>query len=320
MSHPARGPEPAGIDGKASAASRRPVARSIAPGTAEAALNAGQGGVPPGLTFAAALAQARRLIPLREGRLLLQHVSGLSHAQLAAWPEQVLTPAQQSGFEALLARRAAGEPVAYLTGRCEFYGREFRVTPAVLIPRSETELLADTALGLLKGKAAPRVLDLGTGSGVLALTLALERPDADVTAVDLSPDALQVACANAAALGATVRLLQGEWFAPLAGERFELIVANPPYVAADDEHLRQGDLRFEPQGALTDGSADGLASLRAIVAAAPGHLTSGGALAVEHGYDQGPRVVALFRAAGFREVRSLADLAGLPRVVAGALP
>jgi release factor glutamine methyltransferase len=243
----------------------------------------------------------------------------LSHAQLAARPEQALTPQQELAFADLLRRRAAGEPVAYLTGHCEFYGRPFRVTPAVLIPRPETELLVDGSLDLLKGKSSPRVLDLGTGSGVLALTLALERHDAAVTAVDVSPQALYVACANAAALGATARFLLGEWFQAIAGERFDLIVANPPYVAAGDAHLVQGDLRFEPPAALTDGSADGLASLRAIVAAAPAHLTPGGGLAVEHGYDQGPAVAALLRAAGFREVRSLADLAGLPRVVAGTL-
>ncbi len=257
---------------------------------------------------------------MREARLLLQQVSGLSHAQLAAYPERALTSMEQSGFEALVARRAAGEPVAYLTGHCEFYGRSFRVTPAVLIPRPETELLVDAALGLIEGKSSPRVLDLGTGSGVLALTLALERPDADVTAVDVSPQALDIARANSATRGATARFLQGEWFAPLAGARFDLIVANPPYVAADDEHLRQGDLRFEPVAALTDGSADGLASLRAIVSAAPAHLTPGGALAVEHGYDQGPRVEELFHAAGLVEVQALTDLAGLPRVVAAHMP
>jgi release factor glutamine methyltransferase len=256
---------------------------------------------------------------MHEARLLLQHVNGMSHAQLAAHPERRLDAMQQSAYERLVARRATGEPVAYLTARCGFYGREFRVTPAVLIPRPETELLVDAALDLLKDRISPRVLDLGTGSGVLALTIALERPDAYVIAVDLSPEALEVARANAVALKAAVRLLQGEWFGPLAGERFDLIVANPPYVAAQDEHLRQGDLRFEPASALTDGSADGLASLRAIVAAAPTHLAPGGALAVEHGYDQGPQVVELFRLAGFAVAQSLADLAGLPRVVAGLL-
>jgi release factor glutamine methyltransferase len=246
-------------------------------------------------------------------------VSGLSHAQIAARPEQVLTSDEHARFLQLVGRRGAGEPIAYLVGSCEFYGRSFAVAPAVLIPRPETELLVDAALRLLQGKSAARVLDLGTGSGVLALTLALERPDADVTGIDRSAAALAMAQTNADALGARLRLLQSAWFDALEGERFDLIVANPPYIAANDAHLQQGDLRFEPAMALSDGSADGLASLRLIIAAAPMHLAPGGALAVEHGYDQGPRVADLFRGAGFGGVESHVDLAGLPRIVAGRL-
>jgi release factor glutamine methyltransferase len=276
--------------------------------------------MPPAPTSVAdALAEARCAIPLREARRLLQHVLNCPHAALAAHPEWALTLEDEAEFRDLVARRAAGEPIAYLTGSCEFYGRRFAVTPDVLIPRPETEMLVDLALLELQRSPGARVLDLGTGSGVLAVTLALEAPSARMTAVDASAAALDVAQANARALGVPVRFLHGGWYAPLGGERFDLIVANPPYVAAADPHLGQGDLRFEPRAALADGSADGLASLREIVAGAPAHLEPGGWLAVEHGHDQGEAVAALFRAAGFVRVASLADLAGIPRAVHGTV-
>jgi len=164
------------------------------------------------------------------------------------------------------------------------------------------------------------VLDLGTGSGAIAITLALERPSARVSAIDTSAAALEVARANAAALGAKVEFLQGAWYAPVAGRRFDLLVSNPPYVAASDEHLGRGDLRYEPAGALTDGSADGLDSIRAIVAGAREHLNPGGRLLLEHGYDQAQAVAALLREAGFAAIVSIPDLAGIPRVAGGTLP
>ena len=218
-------------------------------------------------------------------------------------------------------------PVAYLTGRREFWSREFVVTPDVLSPRPETEILVEAALKKCQTlfPAAEKVsdtfsvLDLGTGSGAIAITLALERPDARVTAVDTSASALDVARGNAAALGANVELVHGAWYAPVAGRRFDLIVSNPPYVAANDAHLGQGDLRFEPAGALTDGSADGLDSIRAIVAGARDHLNPGGRLLLEHGHDQAAAVAALLREAGFASIVSIPDLAGIPRVAGGKL-
>jgi release factor glutamine methyltransferase len=271
-------------------------------------------------TVAVALAEARIAIPLREARRLLQHVLSCTHAALAAHPEWVLTLEEAAYFRDLVARRSSGEPLAYLSGSCEFYGRSFAVTPEVLIPRPETELLADLALQTLQREPGARVLDLGTGSGILAITLALDAPAAQVVAVDASAEALEVAASNARTLGAVVRFVRGKWYSALGFERFDVIVANPPYVAAADPHLRQGDLRFEPRRALTDGSPDGLASLREIVAGAPRHLAPGGLLAVEHGYDQGDAVAALFLEAGFADIADLADLAGIPRVVRGLLP
>lgn len=215
-------------------------------------------------------------------------------------------------------RRAAGEPIAYLTGACEFYGLEFRVTPSVLIPRPETELLVDLVLERLPGAGRARVLDLGTGSGCIAVTLAHLRPRLEVWAADASPAALEVARDNARRLDATVRLLRSDWLAALAGERFDLILANPPYVAAGDPHLSQGDLRFEPASALVAGE-DGLNDIRRIVAAAPAHLVPGGWLLFEHGYDQGQRCRTLLAQAGFARVASWRDLAGIERVSGGCM-
>lgn len=274
----------------------------------------------PAISVARALANARAAVPLREARLLLQHVLDCSHAALAAHPERELSPAQRAQFDKLLRRRSGGEPVAYLVGRCEFYGREFRVSPAVLIPRPETELLVDRALEMLHGQLRPRILDLGSGSGVLAISLALERPDAQVTGLESSPAALDLARLNAEALNVRIRLLRSEWFGAVAGESFDLIVANPPYVAAGDPHLDQGDLRFEPRCALTDGSADGLKSLRQIAAAAPDFLARPGWLLCEHGYDQGEACRDLLAAAGFAGVRTWRDLAAIERITAGCCP
>lgn len=255
-------------------------------------------------------------LPRAEARRLLAAALGTAIEALVARPQQPVDAAAAARFEALLARRTAGEPIAYLLGEKEFYGRSFTVSPAVLVPRPETELLVELALARLRGLPAPRVLDLGTGSGCIAVTLALECPAAIVAAVERSAAALQVARDNARRLGARVEFLLGDWFAPVAG-RFDVIVANPPYVAAGDPHLRA--LASEPAAALIAG-ADGLDDLRRVVAAAPRHLNPGGWLAVEHGHDQGAAVRELFVAAGFSSVRTHVDLAGIERVCSGSLP
>lgn len=270
-------------------------------------------------TAAAALTAARARVPMTEARILLCHVLGWSHARLASYPEQILTPSHWRRFVGLVERREQGEPVAYLTGHCEFYGRRFQVSPAVLIPRAETELLADISVAKTRTRVTPRILDLGTGSGALAVTLALEVPGAMVTAVDRSTEALIVARHNAEALGAPVRFLQSDWFRDLGGERFDLIVANPPYVAADDPHLSQGDLRYEPAFALADGSADGLGSIERICHAACGHLAHGGWLWLEHGWDQAARARGLMHECGLSAVHSRRDLAGILRACGGRL-
>ena len=258
-----------------------------------------------------------------ERRLLLEAVLARPHAWLASHPEAELAPGQAERYRTLLARRAAGEPVAYLTGTREFYGLPFAVTPAVLIPRPETEGLVDWALECLPPGSDAAVLDLGTGSGALAVALLAARPRLAVTAVDRSAAALAVAAQNAARHAPPgsrpIRFLEGDWTAPLEGARFALIVANPPYVAHGDPHLARGDLRFEPPAALAAG-ADGLDDLRRIVADAPRHLEPGGILLVEHGHDQGPACAALFAAAGFRGVSLRRDLAGLPRLTGGRYP
>jgi release factor glutamine methyltransferase len=262
---------------------------------------------------------ARRQVDALDARLLLQAVTRRTHAELMTRPEIALSPAEQEDLEALLRRRANGEPLAYLLGSADFYGRRFRVSPAVLTPRPETEELATRALAeLARIPGKVRVLDLGVGSGVLAITLALEHPAAELVAIDLSAEALEVARLNAAALGASVRFLASDWFSALADERFHLIVANPPYIAADDPHLAGDGLRFEPRPALTD-EADGLAAIRAITVAAPSHLHPGGCLLFEHGWNQGADARALLAAAGFEEAQTWRDLSGQERISRGRL-
>jgi release factor glutamine methyltransferase len=221
-------------------------------------------------------------------------------------------------FASLAARRAGGEPVAYLVGRREFFGRDFEVSPAVLIPRPETELLVETALAKCR-RWSRRILDLGTGSGCIAISLALELPLAQVTAVDASAPALAVARRNADRHSARLRFVQSDWFDALGEEAFDLIVANPPYVAAADPHLAAGDLRHEPAAALASGT-DGLDALRRIIADAPAHLAPGGQLWLEHGYDQAAAVQELLLAAGLTAVEQHSDLAGIIRVSGGRLP
>ncbi|WP_233851484.1 peptide chain release factor N(5)-glutamine methyltransferase [Paraburkholderia sp. HD33-4] len=271
-----------------------------------------------------ALLRASPLPPL-EARILLTHVLGWRRTQLITRGEEPLERASVERYRALEARRMAGEPVAQLVGAREFFGLEFEVTPHVLIPRPETELLVETALTAIEPRPRPRVLDLGTGTGAIAVAIASMRPDAQVWALDRSAEALAVATRNGASLldpkrpGGIVTFLHSDWYGSLdAALRFDAIVSNPPYIASGDPHLREGDLRFEPRGALTD-EADGLSAIRAIVAGAPQHLATDGALWIEHGYDQAEAVRALLSARGFAEVRSERDLAGIERISGGVL-
>ena len=246
-------------------------------------------------------------------RVLLRAALGVGDVYLIAHDRDELTIAQAEKFRALAARRAAGEPVAYIVGEREFYGHTFAVTPAVLIPRPETELLVELALA----RNPQRVLDLGTGSGCIAISIALARPAAQVVALDQSAAALVVARSNALRLNAlNVAFQTSDWFSAVANQLFDVIVSNPPYVAASDPHLTQGDLLHEPPAALAAG-ADGLADIRIITASAPTHLVPGGWLLFEHGYDQASRCRELLLHAGFREVQSWRDLAGIERASGG---
>lgn len=305
-------------------------------------------------------------LPRAEARRLLASLTGQPLTWFMAHGDAPADPNTATRFQALAERRRAGEPLAYLLGQQEFYGRPFAVSPAVLIPRADTETLVETALeqlALLRqqqrtvdvpGAEAPALvsppaqthtcqgqssadaqaplsetssrpahpplslLELGSGSGIIAITLALEAPDTEVHAVERSPEALAVARQNAKALGADhIHWHAGSWWQALASpRRFDLIVSNPPYIAANDHHLQQGDLRFEPPQALAAGP-DGLDDLRIIIGGAPAHLTPGGWLLLEHGYDQEAPVQALLRNAGFADVFTRRDLAGQPRVSGG---
>lgn len=262
-----------------------------------------------GVTLAAL--QVRPQLDPVDNRILLCHALGLTRVGLITQSARELSADEAAQLSELIARRLNGEPVAYIIGQREFYGLPFEVDPAVLIPRPETELLVELALERLPRQG--RVLDMGTGSGAIAVALAHTRPDASVSALDVSAAALAVARRNAAANAANVRFLASDWYDALKGQQFELIVSNPPYIAAGDSHLAQGDLRFEPAGALTD-HADGLSALRRIVAGAAPHLVPQGWLLMEHGYDQSAAVRALLAAAGFEQVQSWPDLAGIERV------
>lgn len=266
------------------------------------------------------LRQARERIDAQDASILLAHALSKPPAWLYAHGDESVSETDAGRFMELVARRAAGEPVAYLTGRRGFWTLDLAVTADTLIPRPETERLVELALERLPAGGAPQVLDLGTGSGAIALALASERPQARVLATDCSAAALAVAQANARENGlANVAFAQGGWYAPMAGRRFEMIASNPPYIAAGDGHLGRGDLRFEPGAALASGP-DGLDALRVIVAGAPTHLEAGGWLLVEHGLEQGAAVRALFIAAGLEEVETKRDLEGRDRVTLGRLP
>jgi len=248
---------------------------------------------------------------------LLAHALERPRAWLFAHAGDPVPEEAAERFTALLARREAGEPVAYLTGVQGFWTLELEVSPATLIPRPETELLVELALARIPGGSATRIADLGTGSGAIALAIAKERPRSYVVATDASEPALEVARRNAVHNGiANIEFRQGDWLVPLAGERFDLIASNPPYIAEGDPHLGEGDLRFEPPAALSSGR-DGLDAIRRIVRDAPLHLQPGGWLLLEHGWGQGAAVRALLGEAGFSEVETAQDLEGRDRISLG---
>ena len=255
-----------------------------------------------------------------EARMLLAAMLRVSDVYLIAHDDQSLSAAEVERYRLLLARRAAGEPVAYITGEREFFSRAFHVTPTVLIPRPETELLVELALERVPASSSATVLDLGTGSGCIAISIALARGGARVMAVDQSTEALAVARGNAARLGAgNVVFAQSNWFDAVREQRFDIIVSNPPYVAQGDAHLTQGDLRFEPPAALSSG-ANGLADIRTIVTGAQAQLVPGAWLLFEHGYDQAALCRALLAQAGFTAVQSWRDLSDIERVSGGRAP
>ncbi|MGB9429845.1 MAG: peptide chain release factor N(5)-glutamine methyltransferase [Gammaproteobacteria bacterium] len=255
--------------------------------------------------------------PRLDAEILLAHVLEMPRSHLFARPEQRLDGYKLRRYALLVLARRKGQPVAYLTGQRDFWSLTLKVTPATLIPRPETELLVEEALRNVPVGVRWYLLDLGTGSGAIALALAKERPQCILTATDISRSALAVARENAKRLEIhNLAFMQGQWFTPVSGRRFAMIVSNPPYVPNDDPHLNAGDLRFEPRHALT-GGPDGLAAIRKIVLRAPSHLDRGGALLLEHGYDQGERVRELLSAAGFSAIKTLRDLAGSERVTSG---
>jgi release factor glutamine methyltransferase len=271
------------------------------------------------LRAAAASLEGLSESPRLDAEVLLGHVLGWSRALLLAASNDLISPGQESRWKILLDRRREGEPVAYLTGVQEFWSLPLRVTPAVLIPRPDTELLVEWGLEILQVQAisAPVIADLGTGSGAIALALASERPDAEVWATELSSAALAVARANADQLGLPVRFSPGRWLQPLFGHSFNLIVSNPPYIEELDTHLHA--LRYEPREALTAG-ADGLRDLREIIVEAPAHLARNGWLLLEHGAGQAAAVRELLQRAGFERVETRCDLAGHERASGGQRP
>jgi release factor glutamine methyltransferase len=254
-----------------------------------------------------------------EVQCLLQNVLKVPRSYLLAHPEQTLDAPQQASYASMLQRRLQGEPVAHILVEREFFGLNFKVTPATLIPRPETELLVESALQRIPAHGHFRVLDLGTGGGAIALSIGHARPEAEVVAVDASTDALEVAHENAARLGIrNATFIRSDWYAELGDERYDLIVSNPPYIEAGDEHLTQGDLRFEPSSALVSGS-DGLDDIRRIIGQAHRYLEPGAWLLLEHGYEQADSVRHLLDKNGFANVFSAKDIAGIERVSGGML-
>ena len=259
-------------------------------------------------------------LPHLELRILLAHALGMTRTELAANADLRVPADSADRFRRLVERREAGEPIAYLVGSREFYSLDFEVSPDVLIPRPETELVVDAVLDIVRGfDGRVAVLDLGTGSGAIAVAVGRNQPRASVAAVDVEAAALRVAAANARRHRVDVELVRSDWYEALDGRPFDVIASNPPYVAAADAHLATGDVRFEPRSALVGGD-DGLEAIRRIVAGARAHLTERGRLVFEHGYDQGEAARQLMRSAGFVDVRTLRDLAGHERVCAGRQP
>lgn len=252
-----------------------------------------------------------------DAELLLSHMLERPRSYLYTWPERELAETERQALEALVERRLAGEPIAHILGKREFWSLELAVSADTLIPRPETELLVEAALARIPEQAAWSIADLGTGSGAIALAIASERPRCHVIAVERSEGALAMARENVRRLGlGNVELLEGDWFAPLVGRRCEMILSNPPYIPEADPHLGQGDVRFEPLSALVAG-ADGLTDIRHIIAAAGDFLQDPGWLLLEHGFDQGEAVTGLLRKAGFVEVADLTDLQGHGRIAIG---
>ncbi|WP_166269186.1 peptide chain release factor N(5)-glutamine methyltransferase [Marinobacter caseinilyticus] len=276
----------------------------------------------PLLTCDAALRKAAADIdsdsPRLDAELLLARVTGWSRTAFRAWPERALSPVQRTEFEALVAQRAAGQPIAHILGEQGFWSLSLQVNEATLIPRPDTECLVEAALALPL-TAQARVMDLGTGTGAIALALASERRHWRVQATDAIPEAVAVARANNQRLGLSVSVSQSHWFENLPPQRFDLIISNPPYIATEDHHLGCGDVRFEPATALVSGR-DGLDDLRIIVNSAPEWLVRGGWLVVEHGFDQAERVRALFVTAGFDAIESRQDYGQQDRLTLGRNP
>jgi release factor glutamine methyltransferase len=254
-----------------------------------------------------------------EVNLLLQHVLHVNRAWVITHQQDVLNADQKAEFQQLVKRRLDGEPIAHIVGFREFYGLQLKVSSATLIPRPDTETLVEAALKKIPLDKVLHILDLGTGTGAVALAIAKHRNDCEITAVDQSSDALSVTLENAQSLNLNnLRLIESNWFLELQGEWFDVIVSNPPYIAQDDEHLKQGDLRFEPISALASG-ADGLDDIRKIVQDAPNYLKPNGWLMLEHGFDQADAVAALLKARGFSQIDHAKDIAGTLRVTFGAI-
>ncbi|MFA6164859.1 MAG: peptide chain release factor N(5)-glutamine methyltransferase [Methylobacter sp.] len=252
-----------------------------------------------------------------DAEILLSLVLNKERSHLRAWPDKQLEPDQINAFWSLIQKRQQGTPIAYITGNREFWSRDFHVTPDVLIPRPDTELLIELSLKLISKESAPKIIDLGTGSGIIAITLAAECPFAEVSAADFSLPALRIAQLNAGKHKIShINFYHSDWFASVPDTQFNLIISNPPYIAEDDSHLQQGDVRFEPQTALR--AADqGLSDIKIITGAARSHLEHGGHLLIEHGYNQQQQVQAIFKDFHYDNVQTYTDLSGQPRVTYG---